>query len=332
MQKGKTAVGQHIITGFHGTKVPKELTLAVKEGKTGNFILFAENLATAAQIKALCKELTNIALGETGVAPLIAIDQEGGRVQRLPKDILTTPSAREIAETGDENFAFETGRRIGETLREFGINYNLAPVVDVESVLGNPSVGNRSFGSDSGVVCRFACAMIRGFNAGGVACCAKHFPGHGGTKVDSHHSLPQIDLTVQQLEAGPLVPFKAAMAAGVNSIMTTHIMFGQIDDKYPATLSKKVLKGLLRENLGFNGVITTDCLEMGAIAKTYGVEEAALLSIEAGADMLTISHDCTAAKNAAKLIGCVYERGDLNERELEESLERIMGVKAWLHL
>lgn len=255
------AAGQRIMTGLAGTKIDRGFINAVKQYKIGNYILFSNNIESAAQLKTLCKELKDIAVSETGHIPFISADQEGGRVQRLPKSVIDTPSAREIAQSGKAEEAFLTGKRIGEAMRELGLNYDLAPVVDVESVCGNPAIGSRSFGTDAATVARFGTEMARGIQAAGVMACAKHFPGHGGTNVDTHKSLPTITLSMEELEAGPLVPFYAAIEAGVKSIMTTHIMFPALDKEYPGTLSHAVLGGLLRGKMRYGGIIITDCLE-----------------------------------------------------------------------
>lgn len=325
-------VGQRMMTGFKGTKVPKELIETVKAQKIGNFILFGENIESALQVKALCAELRDIALSETGHEPLISADQEGGRVERLPKDVISTKSARKLAEGGDENAVFEAGKRIGEAMRELGLNYDLAPVLDVESVSGSRAIGDRSFGTDAETVSRFGCMMIKGIQSAGVLACAKHFPGHGGTAVDTHKSMPTITLDPKEIERVHLAPFSAAIAAGVKSIMSTHILFNALDTELPATLSRRVLTGLLRQDMGFDGIIITDCLEMGAIVSQYGTEQAALMAVSAGADMPLISHDCLKAACAAELIAAAIENNELDYAENEAALERILGAKKWLHM
>ncbi len=325
-------VGQRMMTGFKGTKIPKELIETVKKQKIGNFILFGENIESAAQVKALCAELRDIALSETGHEPLISADQEGGRVERLPKDVVSTPSARKLAESGDENAAFEAGRRIGEALRELGLNYDLAPVLDVESVAGSRAIGDRSFGTDADTVSRFGCMMIKGIQSAGVLACAKHFPGHGGTAVDTHKSMPTITLDLKEIENVHLAPFRAAAAAGVKSIMSTHILFNALDDELPATLSRRVLTGLLRRDMGFDGIIITDCLEMGAIVSQYGTEQAALMAVGAGADMPLISHNCDKAGRAVEMMAEALDFGKLDGAEHHAALERILGAKEWLNM
>lgn len=326
------AAGQRIMTGLAGTKMDRGFINAVKRNKIGNFILFSNNIESAAQLKTLCRELTDIAVSETGHMPLISADQEGGRVQRLPKSVIDTPSAREIAQLGDEEKAFLMGKSIGEAMRGLGLNYDLAPVMDVESVMGNPSIGSRSFGADAPTVARFGTAMLRGMQAAGIMACAKHFPGHGGTATDTHRALPTIELSMEELERGPLVPFYAAIKAGVMSIMTTHIMFPALDNEYPGTLSPAVLGGLLRGKMQYGGIIITDCLEMGAIASRYGAAEAALLAAKAGADMPLISHNNAEAARAAELISRALERGETDMGAHNGALARIAGAKKWLNM
>ncbi len=323
--------GQRLMTGFSGTTPPKELIQTVKKYKIGNYILFAENIASARQLRQLCAALRDMAISETGMEPLISTDQEGGRVQRLPKDIINTPSAREIAAANSIENAYSIARHIAETLRELGLNYDLAPVMDIDGNNGSTVIGDRSFGTDAETVSRFGTAMIRGMRDGGVLTCAKHFPGHGGTGVDTHLSLPIIDTGMDELAATALVPFERAIEAGVGSIMTTHIVFSRLDKSYPATLSRAVIDELLRKGLSYSGMIITDCLQMGAIASHYGVSEAALLSMKAGVDMFTISHDCAAAGRAALLISQALERGETSMAEHETALNRIAEAKRWLN-
>lgn len=324
-------IGQRLMTGLHGTKPSRELIEAVKKHKIGNFILFQENIESAAQLKALCAELCSLALGETGHLPLISADQEGGRVQRLPLDILNTPSAREIAQSGDEAAAFGIGRRIGEALRELGINYDLAPVLDVETQACR-AIGTRSFGSSAATVARFGCQMLKGIQAAGVLACAKHFPGHGGTALDTHKALPTITLAADELKREHLAPFAAAIAQGVKSIMSTHIIFSALDNELPATLSRPVLNGLLRQGMGFGGIIITDCLEMGAIAARYGAAQAACMAAKAGADIMLISHNAAQAGLAAELMGAALERAEICAAEHAKAYSRITEAKAWLNM
>ena len=203
--------------------------------------------------------------------------------------------------------------------------------MDIDGNNGSTVIGDRSFGTDAETVSRFGTAMIRGMRDGGVLTCAKHFPGHGGTGVDTHLSLPIIDTGMDELAATALVPFKRAIEAGVGSIMTTHIVFSRLDKSYPATLSRAVIGELLRKGLSYSGMIITDCLQMGAIASHYGVSEAALLSMKAGVDMFTISHDCAASGRAALLISQALERGEASMAEHETALNRIAEAKRWLN-
>ena len=220
-----TSLGQHLVTGFKGPEVTEELIQNVREHKIGNFILFEYNVVDKVQLKKLCGDLTVLALKETGYLPFITIDQEGGVVSRLKEDATIFPSAMAVAATGDAENARIAGRITGEELRAMGVNFNLAPVMDVNSNSNNPVIGVRSYGDDPTQVARFGIAMAKGLEEGGVLSSLKHFPGHGDTAVDSHLGLPRVEKNLEELLACELAPFQAAIDAGVPSVMTTHILF-----------------------------------------------------------------------------------------------------------
>lgn len=326
LRDAKWQIGQRIMTGFAGTTVPDSLRQAVKEYQIGNFILFARNVESREQLHALCAELQSLAMTYTGVPALIAIDQEGGTVSRVSEDCANVPTAMALAATQNARNAFDAGVITGRELSAMGVNFDLAPVMDVNSNPRNPVIGARSYGDSPDVVSEFGTAMIRGLREGGVLSCAKHFPGHGDTAVDSHLGLPRVEKTLSELEACELIPFRAAVEAGVDAIMTTHILFPEIEKGgVPATMSRTILHDVLRERLGFTGLIVTDCLMMNAIKTYYGTVPGARAACDAGADIVCISHDHVLAGEACEEI---LLHGDA--AQTAESVRRIMALKETL--
>lgn len=324
-------VGQKIAVGFPGTEVPQALRDLVAEYRIGNIILFEENIRDAAQLRRLCAELRTLIETHTGLPPLISIDQEGGVVARLKGDCALAPSAMGVAATGDPANALRAGEITGRELRALGVNFNLAPVMDVNSNPRNPVIGARSYGARPEDVCAYGTAMVRGLQAGGVRCCAKHFPGHGDTAVDSHLGLPRVDKTLQELEACELIPFRAAVQAGVDAVMTTHILFPRLEPGgVPATMSRRILTGLLRERLGFQGLIVSDCMMMGAIQDYYGTVPGCLAAARAGVDLLFVSHSLDVAAQVARALAEDAKAGRLDAGELTASVERLVRLREHL--
>lgn len=278
-------VGQSLMLSFPGPIATPELLDALATTRPCGVILFAQNISTPAALHELSQTLQAQATA-LGLPPLlIAIDQEGGNVSRLPAPFTTVPSQMAQAATGTTATAYECARITGQQLRAFGINTNFAPVLDVNNNPANPVIGTRSFGADPTLVAEYGQAALRGYHDAGVIATVKHFPGHGDTSVDSHLGLPTVPHARPQLDAIELAPFVAAFAADAPALMTAHIVFDAFEP-LPATLSPRVLTDLLRAELGFDGLIFTDALEMGAIADRYGRAEAALRSKAAGADVL----------------------------------------------
>ncbi|MFD8633517.1 glycoside hydrolase family 3 protein, partial [Streptomyces sp. NPDC059656] len=269
--------------GFEGTTAPAWLLRQVREGLTA-VGLFGRNIASAEQLAALTAQLR----AERDDV-LVAIDEEGGDVTRLEvRDGSSFPGNLALGAVDDTALTREVARELGRRLAECGVNLNWAPSADVNSNPDNPVIGVRSFGADTHLAARHTAAYVEGLQAAGVAACTKHFPGHGDTSVDSHHALPRIDVDLATLAARELVPFKAAMEAGTKAVMSAHILVPALDPTRPATLSPQILTGLLRGELGYEGLIVTDGMEMNAIAGTYGIERGSVLAIAAGADAICV--------------------------------------------
>ena len=324
----KEQIGQRLMTGFHGTELTDEYRRVVREHKIANVILFRENIESCAQLKRICGEIQKLVREETGHGALIAIDQEGGVVSRLPADGVNVPGAMAIAATGDPENAYKAGLLTGRQLRALGVNFDFAPVADVNTSAANPVIGTRSYGDDPAEAGRYACEMARGLADGGVLSSAKHFPGHGDTDVDSHLALPKVDKSREELEKAELVPFRMAVAAGIPAIMTTHILFPQIEPEYlPATMSRRILTGLLRGEMGFDGLIVSDCMEMMAIKNHFGTVNGTVTAMGAGVDVVLISHDTLLGGEAAEAAAQAVADGRLDAAEMERSAARVMEYK-----
>lgn len=290
-------------------------------------ILFAKNVDSRAQLVKLNRDLNRA----FGIAPLLTVDQEGGLVDRFRfPGMNNSPGAMGLSATGDTALTERAHEIMGIELASLGISLDFAPCLDVNSNRSNPVIGVRSFGADAETVIKHGLAAMRGLQKGGVAACGKHFPGHGDTDTDSHINLPSVGRSREELDRVELAPFREAMAAGIDSIMTAHVTFPALDPTpgLPATLSKPILTGLLREQYGYEGVIFTDSMAMQAIADNFGVGEAAVMSVQAGADIVLA---CGPFENhIATVEGLIQavKDGRLSEERLDQSLRRIFSLKA----
>lgn len=281
-------IGKHIIIGFEGTWPDDALLSFIKEEGIGGVILFARNLESLEQIRDLIRRLR-----EARPDPfLISVDHEGGRVFRLPEPFTPVPPARVFGayyeRSQDIAEIEEITVMIARELMSVGFNLNFAPVLDVDTCPDNPIIGDRAFHSDPEVVASLGLAMIRGFGSAGLLCCGKHFPGHGGTREDSHKTLPVVDVTRRSMEERELIPFQHAIRAGVPALMSAHVKYPQIDPDHCATVSTVINKSLLRDTLGYRGVLFSDDLLMAGIRQGTTVPGAAARAIEAGCDVLLI--------------------------------------------
>ena len=304
--------------GFAGTRVPARMRELIDRG-VGAATLFKRNFENAGQFIELCAELKRLA----GRPFLTSIDQEGGRVIRLGPPFTQVPSMRAIGETNDPELARRIGELLGRELRAANVDMDYAPVLDVDTNPGNPVIADRSFGRTPELVTRMGLAVIDGLQRQGVAASGKHFPGHGDTSQDSHLDLPRLPHAMERLERIELVPFAAAIRAGVAAIMTAHVIFEAIDPAYPATMSRPVLTGLLRERLGFQGVIVSDDLEMKAIANHYPLEEVVVRGVNAGVDLFNICQTTSLPETAIEALVKAVERGDVARETLDAAGMRL---------
>ena len=323
-------IGQRLAVGFEGVQAPPELVELIKKYKVGNIIYFRRNVESFDQLRALCAQLRALILEETGIEPYLMIDEECGSVSRLAHVAAQTPSAMAIGATGDVENAYRIGRLIGQELRAVGVNFNLAPVLDC---ITNPAAGhgNRCFSSIPQEVAAYGNAYVRGVQEMGVLACGKHFPGHGDTETDSHLALPIVNKTEDEVRRAELVSFKAAIAAGIQGIMTAHVVFPALEpERVPATVSRRLLTGLLREEMGFRGILLSDSMEMNAVKDLYGVEGGTLRALAAGVDIALICHSVETAGRACELLYEAAADGRLPMDEIAAKFEHIVACKKTL--
>ena len=276
--------GQLLVCGFNGARVPPELLTQLARGRRGGVILFSRNIESLEGVRACCSEIAQLGLDP---APFICVDQEGGRVRRLKAPVLPLPPMRRLGDLGDPELTRRAGAQMGRELAALGFNVDFAPVLDVDSNPDNPIIGDRSFSRDPALVARHGAALAEGLEGAGVMACGKHYPGHGDTDLDSHLDLPRVSAPRERLDALELAPFRA-LSGRVASLMSAHVVYDALDPDRPATLSAKIATKLLRGELGFEGVLFSDDLEMRALADRHSVEHSAVEAIRAGCDALLI--------------------------------------------
>ena len=320
----RDTVGQLLMVGFQGTELSRTVLDWLQECRPGGVILFSRNLVDPEQVA----RLTN-ALQEHAPNPplLIAIDEEGGGVSRLPQGFTTFPAASRVAACHSPDEAYGAAEVTAQELRAVGINMNLAPILDVNSNPVNPIIGDRAYGTQPEQVCTYGLAVMQGFEDNGIIPCGKHFPGHGDTMTDSHHVLPVVEADRARLDAVELEPFRQAIRRGLPTIMTAHVRYPTLDAEGPATLSRPVLTDLLRNQLGFEGVTLTDDMEMRAILDQQSIGNASVRALQAGADMVVICHQQERQQEAVAAIEQALERGELSWEKLTASVARIRALK-----
>lgn len=314
-----------LLASFAGPDLPDDWRPLLADG-LGGVCLFGSNLAGRLDLAAAL----TAAIREAGTTPLVAVDEEGGDVTRLHvRDGSPVLGAAALGRADDLALTYRVGAAVATDLRAAGIDLDLGPVADINSCPDNPVIGTRSFGADADLVARHVTAWVEGLQAGGVAACVKHFPGHGDTTGDSHLTTPTLQASPELLRARELLPFRAAIEAGAGAVMTSHLMVPAVDDRRPATLSRDVLR-LLRQELGFTGAVVTDALDMAGVSAGRGIPEAAVLALEAGCDLLCLGPDQTADQivTVRDAIGAAVRGGRLSEERLVQAAERIEALRA----
>jgi beta-N-acetylhexosaminidase len=321
-------VGQRFMVGFEGLAASADVKALLCEFGVGGVVLFSRNVADPEQVAELVRELQTVARDAGHETPLlVAVDQEGGRVARLREPWTVWPAARAVGRLGSEETARQMGAALAEELSACGVRYDFAPCVDVDTNPNNPVIGDRSFGDDPDLVGRLGVAMVRGLQENGVAACAKHFPGHGDTEVDSHLDLPAVDHTRARLADVELRPFRKAIEAGVATVMTSHVIVRELDAARPATLSPAIVSGLLRKELAFTGVVVTDDLAMGAVAKHWKPAEISVLAAKAGCDLLELCKGHDAQVEMIEALVRAVESGEVPYKEEEAAEGRVRLLK-----
>jgi beta-N-acetylhexosaminidase len=318
-------IGQMLVAGFNGHQIPPELRTLAKEFGLGGVILFARNIAEPEQVAELAFEAARMV---PDMPVWVSVDQEGGRVARLKAPFTVWPPMATLGRSGDVQLAERFARAMAGELKAVGITLDYAPVLDIHTNPKNPVIGDRALSEKAEDVARLGAAIVRVLQAEGIAACGKHFPGHGDTSGDSHHELPLVEHPPDRLRAVEFLPFKAAIEAKVATIMTAHVFVPSLDEKRPATLSRRIVTDLLRNELKYDGVILSDDLEMKAIAAEYPVPAAAVMAIQAGCDGALIcsgDHDAQAA--ALEALVHAIEDDELRLAQVEDSLQRLRRAK-----
>lgn len=322
----RRSVGQLVIAGFEGHDIPIETRDIAREFDLGGVIYFARNVASPEQVAELSR--TSRALARD--TPLwISVDQEGGRVARLRRPFTEWPPMNTLGRSGDESLAERFARALARELRAVGINLDYAPVLDIHTNPKNPVIGDRAFAEKAGDVARFARVVIRTLQSEGIAACGKHFPGHGDTSADSHHELPLLEHGPDRFEAVELVPFRAAIDEQVACIMTAHVLVPAYDAERPATLSPRIVDGILKKTLGYQGLVISDDLAMKAISSTWTAGESMVAALAAGCDAVLLC-DPKPEEQGQALEAVIHavESHRLSMARVEDALARQQRVKA----
>lgn len=312
------------MAGVNATALSAEERFVFEDAGIGGFILFKHNLSDPEQIVGLCRSLWNI---KTDHPPFIAIDEEGGRVHRLPEPFTHFPAAAVIGQRSNADLAYRLGKATAEELALLGINLNFAPVLDVNSNPYNPVGGDRSFAADPAKVIKFSNKWTQGLRDGGIIPCGKHFPGHGDTDQDSHLTLPVVDRSLEELKAIELPPFAHACRNKMEALMTAHVLYPALDAELAATLSHPIITGLLRQQLGYDGVVFSDDMEMKAISGRYGDQEAAGFCTRAGVDVLLYGHELAKVQNVFEFLASEAAGDPRLRGKVEDSYRRIIDLK-----
>lgn len=320
-------VGQMVMCGFEGHQPSDKIRQLIEEYKIGGIIFFSRNVESSKQVYHLSQDLQQIVAQASGIPLYIATDQEGGMVARIIEGVSLMPGNMALGATHNNEMAYEAAKISGRELRALGINMNFAPSLDINNNPLNPVIGVRSYGDQPELVSKMGLAAIQGFQEEGICATIKHFPGHGDTNVDSHLDLPIIHHNLERMHQIELFPFKTAIQSGVDVIMMAHIVFPALEKDKPSTLSEKITNQLLRKELGYKGVVITDCFDMKAISDNYGAEKAAILAVEAGVDVILVSHNFERQIQTIEAIEKAVKEQRFSEERIDQSVDRILQLK-----
>lgn len=319
-------IGQLMMIGWQ-TDQAKDIVELIRKYHFGNVILFTRNIKSAKQLRALTKEIQDASIKYNGVPAFIAIDQEGGSVRRIYEGVTNIPGHMAIgaASFSRPKVASEIGRIIGKELKWLGVNFVLAPVADVNSNPMNPIIGIRSFSDDPYLVSKLAGQMSKAIQDEGVLSCYKHFIGHGDVFIDSHIDLPTLDKTIENLRQNELIPYSNHFVP--DAIMTAHILYKQLDDRFPASISRKIIYDLLRCDLNYQGLVISDCMEMDALTRAFSLSGAAVFALQATCDIITVSHSFGRQLMVRNALLDAIKSNDLDINLIDNTVERILKYK-----
>ncbi|NBX92715.1 MAG: beta-N-acetylhexosaminidase [Proteobacteria bacterium] len=320
-------IGQLFLVGFDGLTVPASFKTAIQKFNLGGTIYFKRNVESPVQLATLTNELQLDCRLKDSPPLIISIDHEGGKVDRLSPPFTRFAGMDHVGEIGSPKLAFHFGLAIGKELEAFGVNIDFAPVVDVLTNPKNPIIAGRAFSSNPEVCAKMASGVCRGLQKSGVGAVAKHFPGHGDTNEDSHLTLPVVDKSLEDLEQIEFIPFRRMIRSRVEGIMTAHIINKSLDPDLPATLSPKIINDILRTQLRFQKIVFSDDLEMKAIADNYGAEEAAVMAIQAGCDILIYRGDPGFPEGPYEAIVKAVQDRKISKERIEVSAQRVINFK-----
>lgn len=319
-------IGQMFILGVEGDAINNSIVKMINDYHVGGFIFMGKSIKNPTQLLRLVNDIKS-ANSESKVPLFLSIDQEGGSVDRLHGFSRAYPSNMELGKINSENLCYDIGSTIAYQISSFGFNMDFAPVLDINSNPKNQVIGDRSFGTSPQLVGSLGIQTMKGIQNGGVISVVKHFPGHGDTSVDSHVGLPRINRDLKGLEAFELIPFAEAVKNNADGIMIAHILLPKIDPDYPASMSNIIINDILRDKMGFNGVVITDDMTMGAISKNYTIDDAAPRSINAGCDIILIAHDYNVGAKAISSVIAAVNNGTISMERIDESVYRILQLK-----
>ncbi|MBU3216194.1 beta-N-acetylhexosaminidase [Clostridium estertheticum] len=319
-------IGQLVIVGLDGYTTNNNITNLIKNHKVSGVILFSKNVENSNQLVSLINSIKTT--NSLNKAPLfVSVDEEGGRVSRMPYELKKLPSNKIIGNLNDSGLSYSIGKIIGDELKIYGFNMDFAPVLDINSNPNNPIIGDRSFGNNSNIVSKLGIKTMKGMTNNNIIPVIKHFPGHGDTSVDSHVGLPVVNKDIKALNNFELLPFKNAIKNNADAIMVAHILLSKIDNENPASMSKVVITDILRKKLEFNGVVITDDMTMAAIMKYNDIGDAAIKSFNAGSDIILVCHEYNNELKVINSLKAAVQSKTISEKRLNESVYRILKLK-----
>ncbi|MBM7586898.1 beta-glucosidase-like glycosyl hydrolase [Bacillus pakistanensis] len=319
-------IGQMVIAGISGTKINQSTKTLINQYKVGGIIFYGDNLESPQQVVQLLNQIKS-ENKQNRLPLLLSVDEEGGRVSRLPGNLLDLPTNKEIGKINNPEFSYEIGTLLGEELKEFGFNLDFAPVLDVNSNPNNPIIGDRSFGNNADLVSKLGIQTMKGIQSQNIIPVIKHFPGHGDTSVDSHLNLPKVNKSLEDLKKLEIIPFKNAIDNGAEVVMVAHILLPKIDATFPSSMSDEIITNILRKQLDFNGVVITDDMTMKAITNHYDIGQAAIESVKAGSDIILVAHDYNQILSTMDALKAAVKNGEISEERINASVDRIIQLK-----